>query len=174
MRKMVLAGNRAEYDVFIQKLWEKDKDISAYSYINRFHNLRGMRDIQIVRVGNYRNHRDCEMILQEARVRGFMPPVVTKRPQFTSGGIVTSAWVNEPRITIPNGSFLTSSAATLSADTLRTARDRMDAMMHNIPREERLRGLSTDNAIFDESSQINWEDMDRELYAHWTINDETD
>ena len=75
MIKLVLAGSRAHYDTFLQKLWEKDKPVGDYHYITTLEDLRGFSiNCRIVKLGNFREHPDKDRILESARMRFDMTP----------------------------------------------------------------------------------------------------
>ena len=40
--KLVLAGSRAHYNIFLEKLWSKDLNTSNYRYIDRIDSILGL------------------------------------------------------------------------------------------------------------------------------------
>ena len=56
--KLVLCGNREDFDYFVQVLWRRDKDISDYRYISNLNDIRGFSPLGniIVKLGSFQNH----------------------------------------------------------------------------------------------------------------------
>ena len=94
--KYVLAGSLQDYDGFIQKLWEKDKDISNYQYIPDAVRLHGIdRGHSLVILKNGRNRDDSEEIIQIAESKGMYGRrrdrvMLRDGYGFSSGGIAPS------------------------------------------------------------------------------------
>lgn len=96
--KLVLAGSKPAYQLFINKLWSKDKNVSEYRYVSSTYVMRGYNanNNTLVKLGSFSLHPEADSILREAEERGFnisprrerMRGLETGNASFGEGGIV--------------------------------------------------------------------------------------